>query len=103
MPAKSLLITGASSGIGRALAFAYAGPGISLALMGRDPGRLEEAASAARARGAEVLTTPIDVRNQSAMAEWIADLDHRLCFDLAIANAGITTGLAAREFAEDPA
>ncbi|MBO0734924.1 MAG: SDR family NAD(P)-dependent oxidoreductase, partial [Methylocapsa sp.] len=47
--------------------------------------------------------TPIDVRNQSAMAEWIADLDHRLCFDLAIANAGITTGLAAQEFAEDPA
>ena len=37
---KSIVITGASSGIGEALALDYAAPGIALALSGRDAARL---------------------------------------------------------------
>ena len=47
-PPRSVLITGASSGIGRALALAYAAPGARLALIGRDPERLEAVAALAR-------------------------------------------------------
>ena len=51
MPPRSILITGASSGIGRALALAYARPEVSLSLIGRDTGRLDEVAAAARDEG----------------------------------------------------
>ncbi len=100
--ARSILITGASSGIGRALALAYAGPGVALALIGRNKERIEAVAALARARGAEVETGLVDVRDQDAMARWIGAADARRPFDLCIANAGITTGLAPGELHEDP-
>lgn len=97
-----MLITGASSGIGRGLALAYAEPGVRLALIGRDRGRLEAVAEAARAKGASVDTALVDVRDQVAMARWIEAADAAQPFDLAIANAGITTGLGPDDLAEDP-
>ncbi len=99
---RSVLITGASSGIGRGLALAYAAPGIRLALTGRDRDRLDAVARDARARGAEVETGVLDVRDRAAMAGWIARVDAATPFDLAIANAGITTGLAPDEVMEEP-
>ena len=50
----TVLITGASSGIGRALAEACAGPDVTLHLSGRDEMRLEGVATACGARGAAV-------------------------------------------------
>ncbi len=102
MQPRCILITGASSGIGRALALVYARPGMSLSLVGRDIERLEDVATAARAQGAEVSLGVLDVRDQDAMAEWIEAADARQPFDLVIANAGITTGLSPGEIAEDP-
>ena len=49
---SSIVITGASSGIGEALALDYAAPGVALALTGRDAGRLDAVAAACRAKGA---------------------------------------------------
>jgi len=99
---RSILITGASSGIGRALALCYARPGAALALIGRNSERLEAVAEAARGQGAEVVAGRLDVRDQTAMAQWILERDAERPFDLCIANAGITTGLAPSEIAEDP-
>ena len=84
-----VLITGASSGLGRALAEACARPGAVLHLSGRDGGRLEEAAAACRARGAEVRPVVLDVRDAEAMAGWIAGAGR---LDLVIANAGVSAG-----------
>ncbi len=102
MRPKTILITGASSGIGRALAFVYARDGVSLSLVGRNGERLEDTAAAARVQGAEVSIGQLDVRDQGAMTHWIEAADLRRPFDLVIANAGITTGLAPEDIAEDP-
>jgi len=89
----SILITGASSGIGEALARAYAAPGIHLALAGRNRERLEAIAETCRAAGAEVAAQTIDVADAAAMEAWIAASDHRRPLELVIANAGIGAGV----------
>ncbi|MEO5372954.1 MAG: SDR family NAD(P)-dependent oxidoreductase [Alphaproteobacteria bacterium] len=89
---RSILLTGASSGIGAALARAYAGPGVTLALGGRDAGRLEAVAADCRRRGATVVTTEVDVTAAKDMTAWIEAADAAQPLDLVIANAGISAG-----------
>ena len=87
---RHILITGASSGLGLALARQYASPGVTLGLTGRNEERLREAADACRALGAEVVSGVLDVREGFKLAEWVHDFDERYPVDLVIANAGIT-------------
>lgn len=87
---QTILITGASSGIGAALARAYAGPGITLHLGGRDRARLEATAAACRAAGATVSPRCGDVADAPAMAAWVAEAASERPLDLVIANAGIS-------------
>ncbi|MFQ5784727.1 MAG: SDR family NAD(P)-dependent oxidoreductase [Alphaproteobacteria bacterium] len=94
---KAVLITGASSGLGRALALAYAAPGTALALTGRDAARLDAAAAACRARGAGVVAATLDVTDADALAAWIGEVDARSPLDLVIANAGISGGTGGGE------
>lgn len=89
---KSILITGASSGIGEALALAYAAPGVVLNLSGRHAERVEAVAAACREKGAQAQGRVIDVSDRPAMAQWIDDIDARTPLDLVIANAGISGG-----------
>ncbi|MFQ5955090.1 MAG: SDR family NAD(P)-dependent oxidoreductase [Kiloniellales bacterium] len=89
---KSILITGASSGIGAALARAYAGAGVRLALGGRDEPRLDRVVDACQRAGAEVEAALIDVTDRGAMADWVARADRVRPLDLVIANAGVSAG-----------
>src|SRR5262245_60056166 len=87
---SSIVITGASSGIGEALALDYAAPGISLALCGRDGPRLQAVAEACRAKGAFVDAGQIDVADREAMAAWLTRFDDAHPVDLVVANAGVS-------------
>lgn len=99
---SSILVTGASSGLGAALARAYAGPGRLIAICGRDADRLAETARTCRAAGAEVDARELDVTDERTMRDWIDGLDARRPLDLVVANAGVSGGTA-RDAAEDEA
>lgn len=87
---RSIVITGASSGIGEALARDYAASGVTLALSGRNPDRLAAVVAACRARGAVVEAKQIDVTDDDAMASWLLAFDDASPVDLVIANAGMS-------------
>lgn len=89
---QSILITGASSGIGAALALHYAAAGVTLFLGGRDKTRLDAVADACIEKGARTVCALIDVTDAGAVADWIAASDADTMLDLVIANAGISGG-----------
>lgn len=84
---KVAWITGASSGIGAALARDLAGRGSHVVLSGRDEARLAEVA----ADCGETLILPFDVRDDDALAEATAKaIGWRGGVDIAFANAGVS-------------
>ena len=89
MSSRTILITGASRGIGRALAVAYAEPGVHLALVGRDEALLSTAAATCLARGADATVFAVDVRDRDGMAYALATFDLAHPLDLVVANAGV--------------
>ncbi|CAK0777840.1 Short-subunit dehydrogenase [Azospirillaceae bacterium] len=89
---QTILITGASSGIGEALAETYATPGRILTLTGRNSERLHRVAEKCRQRGAETHAEILDAQNAEAMAHRLLTIDSKNPIDLAIANAGISSG-----------
>ena len=89
----TVVITGASTGLGAALAIGYAEPGRVLGLIARRPDLLQRLAEACRAKGAEVITAALDVRDGASVAAWLGMLDARHPIDLAIANAGVFAGI----------
>jgi short-subunit dehydrogenase len=91
-PFSVVTITGASSGLGAALARVYAGPQIALGLLGRDRHRLEATARACEAKGATVSAATIDVTKAAAMASWLCEFDRQHPVDLLVANAGTSSG-----------
>ncbi len=91
---RSILVTGASSGIGAALATLYAAPGVTLALAGRDRSRLHTVVAACAARGARAEGSVLDVTDRAATAAWVGRSEAQAPLDLVIANAGISAGAA---------
>lgn len=89
---RHVLITGASSGIGEALAIAYAAPGTTLSLIGRNADRLLEVTRRCQAAGARAESTVCDVTNEEALTAWMKARDEAEPLDLVVANAGISVG-----------
>ncbi|MGB0506897.1 MAG: SDR family NAD(P)-dependent oxidoreductase [Pikeienuella sp.] len=100
---KSIVITGASAGIGAALATAYASPGRRMLLIARRADALETLAETLRDAGAEVEIAALGVDDQAGMATAITQFDNAGPVDLVIANAGVTAGLGPDNTPEDPA
>jgi short-subunit dehydrogenase len=97
---RSVIITGANSGIGLALATRFATPDTRLLLIGRNASRLQAAADICRSIGAVVEARPIDVRDADALAECFLAFDARFPVDLIIANAGIEANIVAGQAIE---
>jgi short-subunit dehydrogenase len=87
--ARTILITGASSGIGAALAEASAAPGRLLVLCGRDPLRLAAVAAGCQGRGATAVTWPVDIRDVGPFLEQLSRFDEQYGFDAVLFSAGV--------------
>ena len=88
---KVALITGGSSGIGRATALRLAGHGTKVALAARNQAALEQVAQQTAGLGAEVLTVPTDVTDSEQCrraVERVIDRFGRL--DILICSAGLS-------------
>jgi short-subunit dehydrogenase len=90
--ANSILITGATAGLGRALALLYAGRGRTLGLMGRNAARLQDVADECRARGAIVEANTCDLCEAGAGQNFIRAFADAHPIDLLVINAGIFRG-----------
>lgn len=86
---KVVIVTGASRGIGKAIALAFAAEGARLAICARTPETLEEAAGEMRAKGAEVLAQTADVaRSDQVEALVKATLERYGRIDVLVNNVG---------------
>jgi short-subunit dehydrogenase len=97
----SIVITGASSGLGRALALEYAAPGMTLGLIGRDQDRLLTIAEGTQKKGATVSIASLDVRDAEGMNKFLLAFDEGSPVDCVIANAGISSVTGADGEPED--
>lgn len=93
MTARTILITGATGGIGGALVESYAEPGNTLVLQGRNAPRLAEQAALCEARGARVITQVLDVRDRKQLSAWLREVCAQETVDLVIVNAGVNTNI----------
>jgi short-subunit dehydrogenase len=91
-PPKTVLITGASSGIGKELALSFAKSDTTIIITGRNKERMAEVQSLCEKKGAKVITKCVDVRDAEAMKSFINEVDRQSKLDLVIANAGVGEG-----------
>lgn len=98
---RTVLISGGAGGIGRACAWLLGRLGARVILAGRDPGKLEAAVSAMRARGIDVTSHPADIREPdsvSSLFEWLDE--EKATLDLLVNSAGGQFPQAAIDFSE---
>jgi NAD(P)-dependent dehydrogenase (short-subunit alcohol dehydrogenase family) len=99
---KTVLVTGASSGIGRETALAFAAAGANVVLVARRAAALAKVATQARASGAEALSVATDVTNPTAVAACFRKAVQRFgSVDVVVNNAGVLLPATVAEI--DPA
>lgn len=91
---KTILITGASSGIGRACAERLASDDARLILCSRDIGKLDMLAGELKEKASKVFVYGTDVRKRDSVEAMFDDLDEKgISVDIIINNAGLALGL----------
>ncbi|MBV9799389.1 MAG: SDR family oxidoreductase [Solirubrobacterales bacterium] len=98
MPNRAAIVTGASRGIGRAIAETLAAEGYDLTITARQPETLEQAADALRDNGSEIQSVAANLSGEEAIQEVVRR--HRDRFgrlDVLVNNAGVGIGAAAGE------
>ncbi|MGY8815243.1 MAG: SDR family NAD(P)-dependent oxidoreductase [Gammaproteobacteria bacterium] len=97
----NIIITGASNGLGMALARRYAAPGVTLGLIGRNAKRLNETVIYCKNKGAMVDSVSIDIRDRPGLINWIKNFDKMNPVDLVIANAGVMYATTKNHYVEE--
>ncbi|GAB2455178.1 SDR family NAD(P)-dependent oxidoreductase [Xylanimonas ulmi] len=89
-PARTALVTGASRGIGRAVAQGLAAAGLDIALLARDVARLDDVAASVRASGRRAVVLPADVTDVAQVRDAVARGEDTLGgVDLLVDAAGV--------------
>ena len=98
---RTVIVTGAASGIGSAYARRLALEGARLALVDIDPAKLGSIAAACRASGAEAIEVPLDVSDAGSVREAVDGIASRLGgIDGLVNNAAVFSTLRNRPFEE---
>jgi NAD(P)-dependent dehydrogenase (short-subunit alcohol dehydrogenase family) len=93
MPDRAALITGASSGIGLAIARALGQDGYGITMSARRPEKLEEAAKSLESEGLEILSVAANMANEEDIANVVAQHTERFGrLDVLVNNAGVGIG-----------
>lgn len=102
---KRAIITGASTGIGHALALRLARDGYELALLARRADLLDQLAATVNGRGGRAIAVACDVSDRADAARAFASAREQIGgpFDLAVANAGVSIPGHATKFKLDDA
>ncbi len=92
LTAGAVVLTGATGGIGCALAEALAAPGRAMLLVARDAGRLSTLSERISNHGVDAHTAAIDIRDARALADRLRAFDAQHPVSIVIANAGVSSG-----------
>ena len=100
---KTIIVTGASGGLGRGLSLAYAGAGANIVAASRNISKLEELAHEVELRGAKALAVKTDVTKSADIEHMLkVSLDGFGCIDVLVNNAGMSIpGLLAEQVSEN--
>jgi len=86
---KNALVTGGSRGIGKAIAETFANEGCNVAICARKADQLKEAVDALKAKGVSAFGSAVDVTDETAMKNWIAEAAEQLGgIDILVSNVG---------------
>ncbi|MFD7918080.1 SDR family NAD(P)-dependent oxidoreductase [Streptomyces sp. NPDC059740] len=92
---KSALVTGAGSGLGRAIALALAAEGASVVVAGRTAAPLDETVGLIAAAGGTAAAVTVDVTDSDRLRDLVSESVTRFGgLDIAVNNAGILRGRA---------
>jgi 3-hydroxy acid dehydrogenase / malonic semialdehyde reductase len=93
---KTILITGATSGFGKAIAYRFAKEGYTVCITGRRAERLAEVKQDIESKfGTKVITLQFDVRNRRQVEDALGELKGKIDkIDILVNNAGLASGMA---------
>jgi NAD(P)-dependent dehydrogenase (short-subunit alcohol dehydrogenase family) len=94
MEGRTVVVTGGSRGIGRAISVGFAEAGANVVPLARDESALEDAVAAIRERGVQSRLEPVDVTDSGAVGDCFDRLADQLGVDVVVNNAGVNPGSA---------